>query len=113
MSQPFPHVLNVVSDEAHALAGPLRAATAEFGSAGELVQLASERAFDIPFLDRPDEVLAAARRTAAEVAADINVVPAESRRKKLLIADMESTIIDCECLDELADLAGLKEKIAP
>ena len=34
------------------------------------------------------------------------------RRKKLLIADMDSTIINVECLDELADMAGLKPQIA-
>jgi phosphoserine phosphatase len=45
--------------------------------------------------------------------ADINVLPAMNRHKKLLIADMDSTIIDCEVLDELADMAGLKEKVAP
>ncbi|WP_439814640.1 phosphoserine phosphatase SerB [Zavarzinia sp. CC-PAN008] len=33
------------------------------------------------------------------------------RRKKLLIADMDSTIITCECLDELADFAGVKAEI--
>ena len=32
--------------------------------------------------------------------------------KKLLIADMDSTIINCECLDELADFAGVKEKVS-
>ena len=113
MPQPFPFVLNVVSGDADALAGPLRAAAAEFGAAGEIEWLAPERAFDLPFLDRPGEVLAAARSAAGAVPADINVVPSEPRRKKLLIADMESTVIDCECLDELADLAGLKEEIAP
>ena len=34
------------------------------------------------------------------------------RRKKLLVADMESTIIEQECLDELADYVGLRPKIA-
>ena len=34
------------------------------------------------------------------------------RRKKLLVADMDSTIINVECLDELADMAGLKPQIA-
>ena len=43
---------------------------------------------------------------------DINIVAAANRRKKLLIADMDSTIIGCECLDELADMAGLKPKVA-
>src|SRR3569832_2132833 len=36
----------------------------------------------------------------------------EGRRKRLLIADMDSTIIGCECLDELADFAGLKAQIS-
>jgi phosphoserine phosphatase len=48
----------------------------------------------------------------AGLALDIAVVPAEGRRKQLLIADMDSTIITVECLDELADEAGLKPRIA-
>ena len=36
----------------------------------------------------------------------------KGRRKKLLVADMDSTIINVECLDELADFAGLKAEIA-
>ena len=38
--------------------------------------------------------------------------PLEGRRKRLLVADMDSTIIDVECLDELADFAGLKAEIS-
>src|SRR5438045_3170295 len=113
MPEPFPFVLNVISDEAAALAGPLRAAVAEHGAAGEIAWLSPERAFDIPILGEPPAVLAAARAVASSIAADINVVASANRRKKLLIADMDSTIIDCECLDELADMAGLKEKVAP
>lgn len=43
---------------------------------------------------------------------DINVVPAAARRKKLLVADMDSTIISCECLDEIADAMGIKAQVA-
>lgn len=43
---------------------------------------------------------------------DFNLVAARARRKKLLIADMDSTIITAECIDELADFAGLKDKIS-
>jgi len=43
---------------------------------------------------------------------DVNIVPAENRRKKLLIADMDSTIIPVECIDELADFAGVKDPVA-
>ena len=38
---------------------------------------------------------------------DVNIVPADNRRKKLLIADMDSTMIPVECIDELADFAGV------
>ncbi|MFO1210727.1 MAG: phosphoserine phosphatase SerB [Amaricoccus sp.] len=43
---------------------------------------------------------------------DANVVPAAGRRKRMLIADMDSTIIGVECIDELADFAGLKAEVA-
>ncbi|KPF67881.1 phosphoserine phosphatase [alpha proteobacterium AAP81b] len=44
---------------------------------------------------------------------DIIVQPADApRRKALLIADMDSTMISCECIDELADYAGLKAEVA-
>jgi len=37
---------------------------------------------------------------------------ATPRRKKLIVADMDSTMIACECIDELADYAGLKAEVA-
>ena len=43
---------------------------------------------------------------------DANVVPSAGRRKRLLLADMDSTIIDVECIDELADFAGVKAEVA-
>jgi len=45
-------------------------------------------------------------------ATDVCVQPSEGRRKRLLIADMDSTIIGCECIDELADFAGVKDQVA-
>jgi phosphoserine phosphatase len=48
----------------------------------------------------------------AEMPVDWALVPVDGRRKKLLVADMDSTIINVECLDELADFAGLKAEIA-
>jgi len=56
------------------------------------------------------------RRTALAAVAglpvDLCVQPVEGRRKRLLLADMDSTIIACECLDELADFAGRKAEVA-
>ena len=46
------------------------------------------------------------------LAVDVNVLPGVRRRKKLLIADMDSTIIQQECIDEMADVLGLKPQIA-
>ncbi len=43
---------------------------------------------------------------------DIFVQPVSGRRKKLLISDMDSTMIAAECIDELADYAGVKDRIA-
>lgn len=44
--------------------------------------------------------------------ADWALLPAEGRKKSLLVADMDSTIIGCECIDELADFAGKKAEIS-
>jgi len=66
--------------------------------------LAPEIACDIPF-DGPSTGV-------TMTALDGVVVPAAGRRKKLLVADMESTMIGNEMLDELADFLGLREKIA-
>jgi phosphoserine phosphatase len=43
---------------------------------------------------------------------DVIVQAAAGRRKQLLVADMDSTMIAVECIDELADYAGLKAEIA-
>lgn len=48
----------------------------------------------------------------AEMPVDWAIVPVAGRRKRLLVADMDSTIINVECLDELADFAGIKAEIA-
>src|SRR5882757_1234129 len=56
-----------------------------------------------------------AARTALEgtfPATDVVVQSAEGRRKQLLVADMDSTMITVECIDELADYAGIKPQIA-
>ena len=43
---------------------------------------------------------------------DVIVQPAQGREKKLIVADMDSTMITVECIDELADYAGIKAQIA-
>jgi phosphoserine phosphatase len=43
---------------------------------------------------------------------DVILQPQDGRRKKLLVADMDSTMIGQECIDELADFAGFKDRVA-
>jgi phosphoserine phosphatase len=81
------------------------------------VWLAPGIACDIPFEDLDtDQADAAARQALAErfgaIAIDLIAQPAAGRRKRLLLADMESTIIVNEMLDELADLLGIGPEIA-
>ena len=103
----FSSVLNVIAQDA----GPLAARLVSFG---EIAWLAEGRAFDIGFDGDRAGVLTAAHAAAGDFAAeaDINVVATAERKKKLLVSDMESTIVSCECLDELAALAGIGPKIA-
>jgi phosphoserine phosphatase len=47
-----------------------------------------------------------------DLSLDVIVQPAAHREKRLLVADMDSTMITVECIDELADYAGIKEQVA-
>ncbi len=71
-------------------------------------------AADIPFTpaEPPDALAATIRDEIADAEVDMVVQPASNRRKRLLLADMDSTIIEQECIDELADMAGLKPRVA-
>ncbi len=71
--------------------------------------LAPGIACDVPFDDSPR---GGAPMELGMTGLDAVTVPAAGRRKKLLVADMESTMIANEMLDELADFLGLREKIA-
>jgi phosphoserine phosphatase len=59
-----------------------------------------------------DDAFQALRDAAAVRHLDVNIVPAVGRRKKLLIADMDSTIITSETLDDLAGMAGIGDAVA-
>ena len=47
-----------------------------------------------------------------KIQADICIQTAKDRKKKLLICDMDSTLIGQECIDELADFAGVKDRVS-
>ena len=75
--------------------------------------LAAERACDIAFGDGDsDQVEAAVLHLLDGDAIDVFAQPLAGRRKALLLADMDSTIIAEESLDELAGFLGLKDRIA-
>ncbi|MGO6668342.1 phosphoserine phosphatase SerB [Rhizobium ruizarguesonis] len=83
-------------------------------NASGLYWLADGIACDIALRDGTDVQTAEANILAVISSAPIDLViqEQETRRKKLLIADMDSTMIGQECIDELAAEVGLKEKVA-
>jgi phosphoserine phosphatase len=93
----------------------LSAAASALPQAGMPRWLAGGIAAEVPFA-RPDVTLADLidRLRAAIVGApvDVAVLPEAHRRKKLLLADMDSTMIRQECIDELADFVGLKDSVS-
>lgn len=62
--------------------------------------------------DSRDKLEARVRSLAGSQPYDIIVQPAAGRKKKLLICDMDSTMITVECIDELADFVGKKREVA-
>src|SRR5579859_2476284 len=77
------------------------------------VWLAEGRAADIAFAGLSDaEAASRVRELLNGRKIDLVAQPAEGRKKKLLIADMDSTIVIGETLDDLAEFAGLKDHIA-
>jgi phosphoserine phosphatase len=105
------HVLTLIADRtattlSAAVIARMRAAiegrTPDILSPGEAV--------DIPCPAAPDMAKVAAALEGAPI--DAIATKARGRRKGLLIADMDSTIVASETLDELAGHAGLKDKIA-
>src|SRR5215467_3581715 len=77
-------------------------------------------AADIPFAGSQEHKEANGKRALADrvraalagVGADVVLQPTSGRRKRLFLADMDSTMIGQECIDELADYAGVKPQVA-
>ena len=80
----------------------------------EVSVLSPGRAIDL-YIETGSAIADVRARLAAELAdspVDIIIQPAQGRRKKLFIADMDSTMIAQECIDELADAVGLKAHVS-
>ncbi len=78
----------------------------------DLHELGDGVAYDLILAQAGPETLEAANDARQNLPVDINIIPTERRRKKLLIADMDSTIIEQECIDEIAEYAGKRLEIA-
>ncbi|PHR16955.1 MAG: phosphoserine phosphatase SerB [Sphingopyxis sp.] len=92
----------------------IQSAIAALDATGAIIvrqsDIVDDRAVDIFFEGDPVASRASLEAIAGEI--DVAVQPENNRLKKLLISDMDSTMITVECIDELADYAGIKAEIA-
>lgn len=109
-----PSVITLVGRDASALeagAGRLRAVMPELDGCKSVI-LSENEAIEWYFAGPVGYDQAAIGSLFADLPVDWALQSGERRRKTILIADMDSTIISVECLDELADFAGKKAEIA-
>ena len=95
-------------EEAGLVVGDYKWLNGDFQRGGK----AFEASFETQTEATSGKILANLRSALADYGIDINIVPAENRRKRLLVADMDSTIITSESLNDLAALAGKGEEVA-
>jgi len=109
------HVATLIAPDGALSASAVDSARTMLPETGAPQWLAPATAADVPFsAPRPGELreIADAMRTELGAPIDVVVQPVAGRRKKLFLADMDSTMIGQECIDELADYAGIKPQIA-
>jgi phosphoserine phosphatase len=98
------HVLTLIAPRDLGLPAGVVQAVRDAVGGGAVTTLSDNEAVDVALLAPPD--LPTVRRALGGAAVDAVCQPAEGRRKLLLVADMDSTIITTETLDELAAYAG-------
>ncbi len=111
------HVATLISNPAHPALddAAIALAVGVLATAQDVRVLDPGIAADIPFTPggADDKAVAVRLRTALkDHPIDVVVQPLAGRRKRLFVADMDSTIIEQECIDELADYVGLKAHVA-
>jgi phosphoserine phosphatase len=109
-------VLTVVAKDYDALQEALPHALEAVASSGATIEdteVLGDGAADV-FFDHSDPTIirAKAEDYLQRSQVDLCVQLAEHRKKRLLIADMDSTMVSVECLDELADFAGVRREVA-
>jgi phosphoserine phosphatase len=109
------HVATFIAPEGALTLAAVDRARTELDSAGAIDWLAADTAADVPFTANAgadQREIGERTRAAAGGGIDVVVQSANRRRKKLFLADMDSTMIGQECIDELADYVGLKAHVA-
>lgn len=117
------HICTLIADHATRILTPATRSKAaetliEAGITGQidLNELSDHAAYDLAFTPKDDQdtktLCAAVRHALDPLPIDVAIMPAQGRRKKLFLADMDSTMIEQECIDEMADMLGIKPLIA-
>ncbi|WP_244606462.1 phosphoserine phosphatase SerB [Arsenicitalea aurantiaca] len=104
-------VLCLIANPAEPVLEPALIAAIHAETGGEINWLHRTIACEI-IAPKSTDALSIAREAIGSAPIDAAVVDSENRRKGLLIADMDSTMINEECIDELADALGLKAEVA-
>jgi phosphoserine phosphatase len=107
----MPHILTLIAARNATTLLPSTIARVRDAVQGKAaIVLSAGEAVDIPCPTRPD--MDKVRAALENMEVDALSIPNRGRRKALLVADMDSTIVTSETLDEIAAYAGLKDKVA-
>ena len=106
----MPAVVCLIANPLNAPLPEARVAAVARAVKGEARVLARATAVEIETDICPDRGLLLQELDGAAI--DLAVIDASCRRKRLLVADMDSTMITIECIDEVADFAGIKAEVA-
>ena len=112
------HLCTLIADRTTRILTPAARAKAAdvLGRPVTVTELSDHAAYDLAFVPDEGEDLRAlgerVRHALDPLPVDVVVHPEAGRRKRLFLADMDSTMIGQECIDELADVVGIKAHIA-
>jgi phosphoserine phosphatase len=107
------HAVCLIADPSRAPLDRATVAVLQRAIGGAARWLAEDEACELLVADAgQDKIGARAGAVLEDLPYDLSVLPAEGRRKRLLVSDMDSTMITVECIDELADYLGVKPEVS-